>query len=253
MGSGRGIFRVARRQLDEVVDGERSTFESVRYGKSSGLPSVQCSDGFQPACGISPLGEIWFSTKKGVYSLNKFATDPARPPVRVLVHEILVDGLPQPWPSAVALPTKAKSVELRFTAPYFTAPEELQFRYRLESDSAWIENSKQRSVAISGLAPGKHTIQVAVGFTPDMWSLEAAEITIQKAPAWWQTWWFKLVSVIAFVGVVASGARPPYATTARSTTRPARAPDCTGKRAGAHRARHARRRRREPHPNRASE
>ena len=55
LGSHQGIFRVAKSVLNDMAQGRARFVSCVAYGRSDGLPSLECSGGYQPA-GLAGTG-----------------------------------------------------------------------------------------------------------------------------------------------------------------------------------------------------
>ncbi len=61
-GSNRGIFRAAKRELNDVIEGRLLTLNSLVFGKGEGMENLECTGGFCPAgarhvtadCGFRP-------------------------------------------------------------------------------------------------------------------------------------------------------------------------------------------------------
>jgi ligand-binding sensor domain-containing protein len=64
-GSHHGIFRIGRSELEAFAEGGIETLEIMGYGRSDGLPSLECSSRYQPAAARSANGRLWFTTTKG--------------------------------------------------------------------------------------------------------------------------------------------------------------------------------------------
>jgi hypothetical protein len=64
----------------------------ITYGRSDGLPTIECSGGIQPACWKSRDGRLWFSTAKGPVWVNPSALHFNHLPPPVQLEEVLVDG-----------------------------------------------------------------------------------------------------------------------------------------------------------------
>ncbi len=60
MSSNRGIFRVAKQQLNDFADGKINYIESIAYGKADGLLETECNGGQQPAGIKASDGKLWF-------------------------------------------------------------------------------------------------------------------------------------------------------------------------------------------------
>ena len=89
LSSFRGIFRARKTELNEFSDGTRPRVQCMAYGKSAGLPSLECQGAFQPAGCRTRDGRLWFPTIKGLVSV-----DPAHASVQAVAPKVLIEELP---------------------------------------------------------------------------------------------------------------------------------------------------------------
>ena len=70
LGSHGGVFRVRKDELDRLDGGGNATVQCLSFGKADGLPTMECSGGFQPSGCQSRDGRLWFPTVKGLAVLD---------------------------------------------------------------------------------------------------------------------------------------------------------------------------------------
>ena len=87
-----GIFRVGKDDLNRCADGKSASVRCLVYGKGDGLPTLECSGGFQPAGCKTADGQLWFPTSKGLVGIdpNNATVNRRLPPV--VIEDLLVDG-----------------------------------------------------------------------------------------------------------------------------------------------------------------
>ncbi|MEO8067199.1 MAG: two-component regulator propeller domain-containing protein [Flavobacteriales bacterium] len=61
-------------------------------------------------------------------------------------------------------------------------------------DANWVDNGYQRSVSYVGLPPGSYVFKVVAGRGTA--TAKSASIAFTIVPAFWQTWWFKLLVIL---------------------------------------------------------
>ncbi len=206
VGSNRGIFRVSLRELAEVAGGGGvgSRVNVVVYGRAEGLESLECTGGFHPAGLRTRDGRLWFSTVKGLATV-----DPATVPLNelappVVVERVVVDGVARPLPApgrSLVLEPGRQRVEFEFTALSLVAPEQNRFRCRLAGlESDWVELGPQRLAVYPGLGPGRYEFRVVGCNNDGVWNLEGAAVRLEVQPWFWQAWWFRGVAGILVLG-----------------------------------------------------
>lgn len=210
IGSDHGIFRVSQKELTDVADGRAAMVRSVGYGEDDGLPSLQAYYGYSPGAARCRDGRILIPTHSGLAIVHpgRVQANPVPPPV--IIETIMVDNhviAPGRGDDALVLPPGHRKLEVTFTAPTFVKPRRVSFRYRLDGwDDEWVEAGEQRHAVYSRLPAGKYEFRIAAGNNAGQWN-EPVSFGFTVEPFFWQTWWFRLASILAFTGVVIAVAR----------------------------------------------
>jgi ligand-binding sensor domain-containing protein/signal transduction histidine kinase len=225
LGSAGGIVRVSRQELDRCADGQIDKIAGTTYGVWDGLPTSECSGGFQPSSCRTADGRLWFPTRKGLVCVDPSSIQTNTPPPPVVVEQFLADGVPyslwghqaralmrgQPK-SLVPLSLRTDSkplvvgpgrqrLEFHFTALSLAASERVEFRYQLAGyDDAWVPCGTRRTASYSTLPPGDYVFNVQACAPSGPWSPEPASLGVVVLPFVWQTWWFRLLSYLAGAG-----------------------------------------------------
>lgn len=199
MSTNRGIFRVAKRELDEVADGTRSALTPAVYGTADGMRNVECNGGAS-AGALTRAGVVWFPTIAGAVAIDpaRLATNTLMPPVTI--EHVLVDGAVVPSTGTVNLPAEAQTLEVRFTALSLIDPLAVRFRYRLEGlEDEWVQAEGRRTAYYSKLPPGDYRFRVIAANNDGVWNEEGAAIEVSVAPLLQETLWFRGLIVLIFV------------------------------------------------------
>jgi len=223
-GADHGIFKVRLQELQALTEGRATRVKSVHYGKEEGLPNLQANFGDSPGTLKSRDGRLWLPmrTALAVVDPAKLCED-SQPPT-VLLKRVAVDGQPvavyadiRPARDALnlakpagelTLPPGHHRLDFEFTAPSFTAPENVQFRYHLDGvDDGWIEAGTQRSAGYSRLPAGNYRFRVSACNSAGVWAENAATLGFSVTPFIWQRWWFRLAVLSGFTLSVAIIAR----------------------------------------------
>lgn len=200
-------------------DGKRATFEIV--AQKLGRPALPAEELIEDAEGKMWIGprlrvdpERWtaqeFGPADGCAFLNVFIASRAR-----TCDGRLLFGSPQgflvvdpaairPWTYAPPVVATSFSMtdhgfRLEFAALDYTAPERTHYRYQLIGhDSAWTTvDATQRSLVYAGLAPGDYTLRVAATNRAGLWSPHELRVPVAVAPAFFETWPFRIVAAAA--------------------------------------------------------
>jgi signal transduction histidine kinase len=226
MSCSRGIFRVHKRDLDDLDQGRIKKFNSIAYGKADGMESAICNSVAQPAAWKSHDGRLWFPTTKGVVSVV-----PDMPVSRVwlpiFIEQVFADkkallqgqpvmlppvGTEEEVPSGsfgnmdIRVPPGRGELEFHFTALNFRNPEKSLFRYRLDGvDSDWVDAGTRRVAHYNNIYPGGYRFRVMACNSDGVWNESAASLGLYLVAHYWQTWWFRVIAGVG-IAVGAGGA-----------------------------------------------
>ena len=194
-----GILRVDKAELNRCADGQINRFQCLTYGLSDGLPTLECSGGFQPAACRTGDGRLWFPTSKGLVAVDpgKVTTNTLVPPVvieRLLVDDQAMDANTAPASQFQIAPGRHR-VEFQFTGLSFVAPEKVRFKYRLTGlDPDWVDAGMDRTADLGYVPPGNYTFQVIACNNDGVWNEEGAVLAFTLLPHFWHTWWFRALA-----------------------------------------------------------
>jgi len=204
IGCNRGIYRVSRRDLNEVADGAKASVTTVALGTKDGLESVEANGGRQPAGMKAPDGRLWFPTMGGVVVIDPKAVrlNTSAPPV--VIEEVRRGGETVDFAAGLEVPAGTSAFEIRYTAPSFVDPEQIAFRYRLDGlDEDWIDARDRRVAVYHRVPPGRYRFTVIAANNDGVWNTNGAGVDIIVFPPLWQTWWFLTLASAGSVAMLA--------------------------------------------------
>ncbi|MGZ8557165.1 MAG: histidine kinase, partial [Chitinophagaceae bacterium] len=115
------------------------------------------------------------------------------------------DTLPE-YLHSLILPHNKNFVTLTFSSTEFEKPEQLEYRYKLKGvDNDWVNtNYLNRTISYPDLKPGYYIFYTSIKNKDGSWNDNEISLQLTIIPAWWQTDWFKistliLVSTLIFV------------------------------------------------------
>ena len=207
LGSHQGVFRVAKSELERIAQEKHGLITCVTYGRSDGLPSLECSGGYQPAALRDHAGRLWFTTAKGAAWLQPDELQANAKPPPVVIEDILVDGRTQTLPptnSALIIAPGRHQIEFHYTGLSLASPERVQFRYQLANlDADWVQAGTRRSAQYGFLPPGNYRFQVIARNSDGIWNETGSTQALVILPHYYETWWFRTLSVSLILGTVA--------------------------------------------------
>jgi signal transduction histidine kinase/ligand-binding sensor domain-containing protein len=197
VGTPRGLLRVARDEIEAVMDGRLPSLHGIAYGRDDGLPSIEFSQGFRGATTQTPDGHLWFATTQGALEITpeeKFSRIAA--PLPVLIETVRLGeramDFDRNW--ELSIPPRSGPLEIRYTLAQLSASEHLRFRYRLSGlgSGEWVDADRQRTALFTYLPPGDYRFEVAAAGPDGLWLPTTASLVLTVRAAWWETDWFRL-------------------------------------------------------------
>lgn len=198
--SGSQIVAVMRRvDLEGAPQPHRPPQVTV-YRSPSG-PGTQMFGGMQDAGTQTADGLLWFPSNEG---LIRIAPQPAppRPLARMIVDHVQADGRPFASAEPIRLAPGTGRLEIAYAPLMLRSQDLMRFRYQLVGfDHDWTEAGSRRSAEYTNLPPGHYTFRVQ-GYEMDQPSrVSEADLLIEKRPAFYATWWFR-VGIVLLIAVL---------------------------------------------------
>jgi len=196
----RGLFRVAKNELDSFASGNGTNVFYYYFDKSSGFTSNEFNGGCIP-CGIV--------TRDGHYSLPsldgliQFYPDsiPIIPPDHpIFIDRIMAD---KKVSSGDHFEQDQDSGELVFvvSSPYFGNPANLHLEYSIQGlDNKWHPVNDDGKLVLTGLHKGRYTLTVRKQERYDRYTYQTVRWTIR--PYWYETIWFGLLAGVAALSIL---------------------------------------------------
>jgi signal transduction histidine kinase/CheY-like chemotaxis protein len=162
---------------------------SVRHGATwtkftteDGLVSNDC-DG--EAFWADADGGVWLGTSGG---LVHYRAGTNVPPGPLVAH---------PTISRLEIDEQSRMIRAEFSSLNYKAEQLVRFAYRMDQ-APWTD-SVERSIAIGGLGPGRHRLEVRSRVRDAPFSAEIATAEFRLKPWWTETWWARLLAAACFL------------------------------------------------------
>lgn len=213
VGTRYGIARLSRAELAGLVSDPAALLSSQSFGRDEGLREEQCASGSGNLAARDESGRLWFSTLDGLVMIDpRRVTEKTPGGLRAYVEEVWVnqkaitafqnklshDSI------SFLVPPGGGTVTIRYSAPFFSAPEQVQFKRILEGyDLAWSVPTQARTAQYSGLPPGRYRFRVMAGVGRS-WRESAQTVEFVVNPSLWQRPWFWILVgglTLALVGL----------------------------------------------------
>ena len=158
----------------------------------------------------SKTGAMYFG---GVNGLDCFYPDSIQdnthvPPVHIVsirIHEKEYStDTAAAYLKHISLASPDNSLSFEFSALDFKDQRRNNYAYMLEGlEKEWIYCGSRRYAAYTGLAPGRYVFRVKGSNNNGVWNEAGTSFIVVVEPAYWQTWWFKMIWFLLIVGLIA--------------------------------------------------
>ena len=199
----RGMFMVAREDLDRFAAGQIPRIQSVGFTEADGMRSRECNGGSPAACRLGD-GRLAFPTLDGLAVVDPAALRPDSIPPAVLLQRVVADGVGIDPGAGRVFPAHPQRLEFHFVGLSYLAPELVRFRYMLEGfDRGWVDAGTTRLAQYTRLPPGAYRFRVAAANRDGVWSATDAEYHFEVHPAFYERTSVRLVALaaLALVGI----------------------------------------------------
>ncbi len=198
MSSNKGLFYVSKKDLLDFADKKISGIISKVFSWKDGMPSNECNGGFQKAALKTRDGRLMFPTIKGIAVMDPSVKKEIPVVPQPVITSVTVDGKNAGNSSNITLDPGASKIRMEYTAPFFSTPEKIKFRYRLTGfDKDWIYVERSRTAEYMNLNPGEYVFEVGVSDMDGNWNERTEKLSIIQKPAFHQHILFRLLMLIA--------------------------------------------------------
>ena len=195
----KGLFQVKKENLYAYANGKAENVYYRYYDKSYGLLSSEFNGGCYP-CGLKIDNEIYFPSFSGIVSFN-----PSQMPINsdkngIYIDEVEIDGKRQFFTDTITVNRKFERIRFFISGPFYGHPYNMEIEVKLGGTEKqnWVSLDNDNSISYTSLLPGTYTL-TARRFSGFENEYEYKNITIIIPPAFWQTWWFKLILYLVII------------------------------------------------------
>lgn len=204
--SNRGIFKVAKSQIDEVMAGTRTRTEPVVFGRSEGMTTAQCNGSSQPAGWRATDGRMFFPTALGLAVAEpdrKTVRDLRAPPVHIKSVHVDAELVIANARGLVEVPPGKHRVEISYVGLNMAHPEKVRYRYQLAGfDRDWVDAGGEAKAVYTNVGAGKYAFRVLAALEGGPWSDPGAVLNFEKQPYVHETIWFRVIFALALIMIV---------------------------------------------------
>ncbi|MEX1196539.1 MAG: two-component regulator propeller domain-containing protein [Pseudohongiellaceae bacterium] len=200
----RGVFRVARDDLQLVAEEDGQLQSTERFTAADGMPRSETNGGFQPTAWRGDDGRLWYPTSDGVAVFDPATLVAAHTRVpRVFVDTVQAGETALTRDAGITLSPNPLPLRFDYTVPEYLYPQRVNYRYRmLGLEDTWYP-ATERHALYHGLPAGQFSFSVQARIDRGPWSASTEiPVTVQRhlleTPLFW--------GVLALLALLAAGA-----------------------------------------------
>ena len=108
---------------------------------------------------------------------------------------------PIQYVQTIILPHEKNMFSIEFALLQYTKADKKQYKYKLDGfNKDWIDNGSSNSVIFTNLEPRTYTLHIIGCNSDGVWTKDGESLKIIILPAWYQTWWFRLLILLTVAG-----------------------------------------------------
>ncbi|MEA2259270.1 MAG: hypothetical protein QOJ51_2095 [Acidobacteriaceae bacterium] len=193
------VVRVPR---DKLHSGIVKAADVREYDQADGLESTEGVKRSRSVVSDS-AGRIWFSLSSGLSVVNPSQITDNSVPALPHIEAISADSNTANLAAFVQIPPSPRRITFEYTGLSLMVPERIRFRYFLEGfDGSWSQPVAKREAVYTNLGPGSYRFRLVASNSEGLWNGPETAIALNVAPAYYQTYWFKLSCIAAFVALL---------------------------------------------------
>ena len=193
------VLRVPR---DKLLSGVVKAVDVREYDQADGLESTEGVKRSRSVVSDS-AGRIWFSLSSGLSVVDPSQITDNSVPALPHIEAITADNNTANLAGSVRIPPSPRRITFEYTGLSLAVPGRIRFRYFLEGfDSSWSQPVAAREAVYTNLGPGSYRFRLVASNSEGLWNGPETAIAFNVAPAYYQTYWFRLSCVAAFIALL---------------------------------------------------
>ena len=200
--------------LDKIsFDKVRNINKIKHFGKSEGFIGIETC---QNSSLRDSMKNLWFGTMNGLtkYNPNSATNNPIPPIVKIsavnLNYEPLFQTEFKKWANprggilpGLELPYDQNDLEFEFQGINLSNPEKVLYQWKLEGASDdWTPRRSKNTADFNNLPPNKYTFFLRAFNEDGIANKTPFQMSFTILPPFWQTWWFRLVSILLSIFLI---------------------------------------------------
>ena len=179
---------------DPLLTGALDHLDVQSYGITDGLQGV---GGVRRDRSVvaDALGRVWISLNRGLSVAGTELISGDSAPIVARIDSVTAAG-EQANMNAPLKFSGNQNINFNYASTSLSTPERVRFRYKLDNyDRGWSDIVASRQVIYSHLSPGSYIFRIVASSREGLWNGPETTVPFVVEPAFWQTWWFRVLCV----------------------------------------------------------
>ena len=143
------------------------------------------------------LGRVWFSMNRGLSVVDPARATTNSAPALIHIDALSADGNLIDIRKSVRFARARRRITFSYAALSLSVPERVRYKYKLDGfDDNWSEPVSTREVTYNNLSSGAYRFRVIASNSDGLWNSSESLIPFEIERTYWQTWWFRIASVL---------------------------------------------------------
>src|SRR5690606_6907837 len=114
--------------------------------------------------------------------------------------------LPIYFTNTIVLTQQQSFFSVGFTIVNLLAPEKMRYRYLLNGLlKDWVDIKDEQKISFSRLPHGQYSLRIKYSNGDGNWHEVPRRLNIIVLPFWWQTVWFRILSIVIIIALITAG------------------------------------------------
>lgn len=200
----RGLFQVAKKQLLDYASGKSEQVYYLYYDKRDGFETNEFNGGCQPCALTLPDGTVSLPSMDGLVWYKPEAISAALPVHNIFVSAVQEDTKELEVKDTLEISRDFEQLRLSVTTPYLGNQKNIRMYYSLAGEGRtvnWLPVNQDYIITVPRIPHGDYTLKIrnVAGFGTNDYTYKTVHLHIPRA--WYETWWFRALVVMAGAGL----------------------------------------------------
>ncbi len=198
-----GIIYVSHSELLAFEKDPKHQVSFRVFGFLDGLAAPLQRSAMGPALVQSSDGLLWFATTQGLVFVDPRRIPKNTVPPPVSITSIVANSKSYIPTAGLTLPARVRNLQIDYIGISLAIPERVKYRYMLQGyETDWQEAGARGQAFYTNPGPGSYTFRVMAANPDGVWNESGATIGFSIAPAFYETFWFRLLCALAAGGIM---------------------------------------------------